>query len=61
MNYLFECPVHGKRLFSYSMLEVKDKMPCPDCGEEMQRVYAPTYDIWKTYGSYKKGHVENEG
>lgn len=34
------------------MKEVKDKMPCPLCEQNMERIYSATNSIWKCSGNY---------
>lgn len=57
MDYQFNCKTHGDVIISVSMKDVKEKMPCPECGEECQRIYSPILDIWRTNGAY--GHKSN--
>ena len=34
------------------MKEVKEKMPCPLCEQNMERIYSATNSIWKCLGNY---------
>ena len=54
MNYNFFCEKHGEIILNVSMKEIKDKMPCPLCQSEMERIYSPIGNIWKCSGAYGK-------
>ena len=51
-QYNFFCSQHGEIIINVPMKEVKEKMPCPLCDKNMERIYSPTTSIWKTSGNY---------
>jgi ribosomal protein L37AE/L43A len=56
MDYKFNCKTHGEIIISCSMKDVKDRMICPECGEESERIYSPTASVWKCEGSFGKSN-----
>lgn len=55
MYYTFKCPEHGEFEVNISYKDL-DKVKCPQCEKEVERVYTPIMDIWNCGGAYGGGN-----